>query len=183
MEIINTTFKDLYIINITPHKDLRGQFAKQFSKSVFESYNLRSEFCESFYSISQKSVIRGMHFQTPPKEHAKLVYVSNGSIIDVVLDLRQDSTTYKKSFYIKLDSTNLKCLYIPEGFAHGFLSLEDNTKVHYMQTSEYDKDYDCGIKYDSFGFEWNKIAKQYDIDKFIISNRDLSFSDRIEGYF
>lgn len=116
--------------------------------------NLRSEFCESFYSISQKSVIRGMHFQIPPKEYAKLVYVSNGSIID-----------------------------IPAGFAHGFLSLEDNTKVHYMQTSEYSKEHDCGVKYDSFGFRWEEIAKKHNIDKFIISNRDLSFSDRIEGYF
>ena len=183
MEILNTQFKDLFIINITPFEDSRGQFIKQFSKEIFQLQGLKSDFDESFYSISKRGVIRGMHFQIPPKEHTKLVYVSSVKIIDVVIDLRQQSKTYKQFFYIKLDSTNNRCLYIPDGFAHGFLSLEDNTKVHYMQTSQYDKRYDCGVLYNSFGFPWESIAKEYNIDKFIISERDLSFSDTLEGYF
>lgn len=183
MEILNTNLKDLFIINTKLFEDSRGQFIKQFSKEEFEKYGLKCNFCESFYSVSKKGVIRGMHFQIPPKEHSKLVFVSNGKIIDVVLDLRKRSKTYKQFFYIQLDSTNNQCLYIPDGFAHGFLSLENNTKVHYMQTSQYDKECDCGVLYNSFGFNWESIAKQYNIDKFIISERDLSFSSTLEGYF
>ncbi len=183
MKIINTDFKDLFIINISPFEDSRGKFIKLFNKEIFQSYGLESNFNESFYSISKQGVIRGMHFQIPPKEHAKLVYVSNGKIIDVVVDLRQSSKTYKRFFYTQLDSTNNRCLYIPVGFAHGFLSLEDNTMVHYMQTSQYDKQCDYGVLYSSFGFQWEEIARQNNIDKFIISERDLSFSDKLEGYF
>ena len=181
MEIISTAFRGLFIIDTIPYKDVRGEFIKPFSKSAFELHGLKCDFLESFYSISKRGVIRGMHFQIPPKEHAKLVYVSSGSIIDVVLDLRRDSATYKRFFHIHL--YNRYAIYIPEGFAHGFLSLRDDTIVHYMQTSQYDKKCDCGIRYDSFGFDWEGVAKEHNIDGFIISNRDLSFDSVIEGYF
>lgn len=175
MEIINTNFHHLFILKPNIFKDARGQFIKQFSDEIFKINNLDSNFEESLYSISKKAVLRGMHFQTPPKEHTKIVFVSSGKILDVVVDLRKDSPTFRQHFSIILDSTNNTCLYIPKGFAHGFLSLEDNSKVHYMQTSGYDKENDYGILYDSFGFEWKKEAKKYNISDFIISNRDLGF--------
>ncbi len=109
-----------------------------------------------------------MHFQTPPHEHIKLVYVPHGRILDVVLDIRKESSTYGKYFSTELSSENGKVLIIPKGFAHGFKSLEDNTNVTYMQTTCYAPNNDNGIKYDSFDFDW-------DCDEAKISDRDLSF--------
>ena len=114
-----------------------------------------------------------MHFQTPPHDHVKLVHVSAGKILDVVVDIRKSSKTYGKSFSIELDAISGKYLYIPKGFAHGFLSLEDKTIVNYAQTSCYNKEYDCGISALSCNFNWN-------IENPIQSVRDLTFPNIIE---
>jgi dTDP-4-dehydrorhamnose 3,5-epimerase/CDP-3, 6-dideoxy-D-glycero-D-glycero-4-hexulose-5-epimerase len=129
--------------------------------------SLESNFVELYYSINKKDVIRGMHFQIPPVEHVKMVYVITGKIIDVCLDLRHNSKTYGTYFSCVLSDADDMYLYIPKGIAHGFASLEDNTIVHYAQTTCYSKEHDCGIKYDSFGFDWN-------IQNPIISDRDRS---------
>ena len=109
-----------------------------------------------------------MHFQLPPKDHVKLVYVVTGKIRDVCLDLRHASKTYGTYFSCVLSGDDDAYLYIPRGIAHGFVSLEHNSIVHYAQTSCYSKDHDCGIRYDSFGFNWN-------IENPIVSDRDKSF--------
>lgn len=161
----DTEFWGLKIIETNHFCDERGTFHKFFSKNDFESLGLDTSFRESYYSINKKGVIRGMHFQIPPADHTKLVYVTSGRILDVVLDIRKDSPTYGKYFSVELSSDVAKALYIPKGFAHGFLSLEDNTCVHYMQTSCYDKECDCGIRYDSFGFDWK-------VENPLVSERD-----------
>ena len=109
-----------------------------------------------------------MHFQTPPYDHIKLVYVPYGSITDVVLDIRKESITYGKYLSIELSANNGKILIIPKGLAHGFKSLEDNTNVTYMQTTSYAPSNDSGIRFDSFGFDWG-------LDNPLTSHRDLSF--------
>jgi dTDP-4-dehydrorhamnose 3,5-epimerase/CDP-3, 6-dideoxy-D-glycero-D-glycero-4-hexulose-5-epimerase len=109
-----------------------------------------------------------MHFQIPPADHVKMVYVINGTIVDVCLDLRHGSKTFGECFNCTLSGNDDTYLYIPKGFAHGFASLEDNTVVHYAQTTCYSKEHDCGIKYNSFGFDWN-------IPNPIVSDRDNSF--------
>ena len=161
-----TPLDGLKIIQTNHFTDERGFFHKFFSKNEYKSLELVTDFCEDYYSINRKNVIRGMHFQIPPYDHEKLVYVTTGKIIDVCLDIRKNSPTFGKFYSLELTSDVSKCIYIPKGFAHGFVTLEDNTCVHYLQTSCYNKECDCGIRYDSFGFDWN-------IENPIVSERDL----------
>ncbi len=168
MEFIETKLKDLFLIKPNIFNDNRGTFVKLFNSDLFEQNNLGYDFKECFYSISKKNVIRGMHFQAPPKDHIKLVYVSYGKIIDVILDIRSNSKTYGKFISIELSSENCFIVYIPSGFAHGFLSLKNGTIVTYMQTSTYSPENDSGIKFDSFGMDWN-------VNEPILSKRDLGF--------
>jgi dTDP-4-dehydrorhamnose 3,5-epimerase/CDP-3, 6-dideoxy-D-glycero-D-glycero-4-hexulose-5-epimerase len=168
IEATKTKFNGLYILSNKIHYDNRGSFKKLLSKDDFESMSLESNFSELYYSISKKDVIRGMHFQLVPKDHTKMVYVIDGSILDVCLDIRKKSKTYGQYFSIKLTGNDNTYLYIPKGFAHGFASLENNSIVHYAQTSCYSKEHDTGIRYDSFGFNWNIMNP-------IVSDRDKSF--------
>jgi dTDP-4-dehydrorhamnose 3,5-epimerase len=109
-----------------------------------------------------------MHFQLPPFDHEKLVFVPKGSIIDVVVDLRKNSSTYKKYISVELSDKNKKSIFIPKGLAHGFKSLEDNTITVYNVASEYKPKADAGIYYSSFGFEW-------EVEEPTISKRDAEF--------
>jgi dTDP-4-dehydrorhamnose 3,5-epimerase len=168
MNIEETALKGVYIINNFVAQDDRGTFVKTFNKQNFENNELNFEIRESYFSISQKDVIRGMHFQLPPYDHQKLVYVAQGSIIDVIVDLRVNSKTYKKAISVELSSKNRKSAFIPKGFAHGFKSLEDNTITIYNVSTEYNSNYDTGISYHSFGFDWEVINP-------IVSTRDLLF--------
>ena len=176
MEIENTLIPGLKLIHLNEFKDIRGSFINTFNFDFFAENNLETKFKESYYSISAKNVIRGMHFQIPPFEHTKLVYLNQGQIVDVVLDVRKASPTYGQHFSIELNTENPILVHIPEGCAHGFLSLEDHTMVTYLQTSCYNNTCDKGIKYNSFGMNWG-------IENPIISERDLSFTDFSETYF
>lgn len=168
MEIEQTFIAGLKLIHLKEFKDIRGSFIKVFNDDFFKKHDLETNFKESYYSISAKNVIRGMHFQTPPAEHTKLVYVNEGSITDVILDIRKDSPTYGEFFSLEINNNTPTLVYIPVGCAHGFLSMEDNTMVTYLQTSVYNPECDKGIKYNSFGMKW-------DIENPIISDRDNSF--------
>lgn len=178
MKIIDTPFDGLFVLETVNFQDNRGNFQKLFNYDFFKEKKLDTDFKEFYYSVSQKDVIRGMHFQLPPFEHTKLVYVSKGSVKDVVIDLRKESITYKRCFSIDLDSELAQYLYIPKGFAHGFLSLENDSIVNYAQTSCYSKEHDCGIAYDSIGFDWNVVSP-------IVSGRDLMFDtlDKLHSSF
>lgn len=166
MRIIETKIEGLEFLEPIVFEDPRGKFIKTFNDDFFKENGLDIEIKETYYSISHKDVIRGMHFQTPPHDHLKLVYVPSGKIIDVVLDIRKGSPTYGKFFEIELSSDNARVLIIPKGLAHGFKSLEDNTNVTYMQTSSYAPECDRGIRYDSFSYDWNiTIPKISDRDK------------------
>jgi dTDP-4-dehydrorhamnose 3,5-epimerase/CDP-3, 6-dideoxy-D-glycero-D-glycero-4-hexulose-5-epimerase len=168
MNIEKTELEGVYIINNFNASDDRGLFVKTFNKDLFTNNNLEFSIRESYFSVSKKNVIRGMHFQLPPHDHEKLVYVPKGSIIDVVLDLRKNSKSFKKFLSIELSSENRKSLFIPKGLAHGFMSLEEDTITVYNVGTEYDSKSDFGIKYDSFSFDW-------EVENPIISNRDLQF--------
>lgn len=169
--ILEQTFiPGLLLIHLKEFKDFRGSFIKVFNESFFIENGLDTNFKESYYSISAKNVIRGMHFQIPPAEHTKLVYLNQGMINDVVLDIRKSSPTFGQHFSIVLDTDNPLLIYIPAGCAHGFLSMKDYTIVSYLQTSCYNNDCDKGIKFNSFGMNWK-------IENPIVSERDLSFAD------
>lgn len=168
MELIKTNFEGLYIIQHKMLNDNRGIFIKTYSSNIFEKLNIDLAIKERYFSVSHKNVIRGMHFQTPPEDHIKLVTVITGSILDVILDIRRSSPTYGHYFSIKLDAEDGKTIYIPKGFAHGFKSLEDNSIVEYNQTTGYAPNNDSGLRFDTFDYNW-------DIKNPIISERDLQF--------
>lgn len=170
MKIVDTKIQGLKVLEPRIFEDIRGKFIKTFTKDFFQENGFDISIKETYFSISHRDVIRGMHFQTPPYDHIKLVYVPYGSILDVVVDLRKNSPTYGNHFSIKLSSENGKVLIISKGLAHGFKSLQDDTNVTYMQTTGYVPNNDDGIRYDSFGFEWNCISPK-------ISERDLSFKN------
>lgn len=169
MELEQTIIEDLKILHLKKLDDSRGSFTKIFNDDFFVANNLRTDFKESYFSVSHKDVIRGMHFQSPPAEHAKLVFVNTGSIVDAVLDIRTGSRTYGQYFYTTVSANQPKVIYIPVGCAHGFLSLEDNTIVSYIQTSVYNNSCDHGIRWDSFGMEWPVTDP-------IVSVRDMAFN-------
>jgi dTDP-4-dehydrorhamnose 3,5-epimerase len=168
MKIEESYIEGLKIIHLEKFSDNRGSFLKVYNIEFFKENYLQTDFKESYFSVSNKNVLRGMHFQIPPFEHVKLVYLNKGSIIDVILDIRKRSATYGQSFTTEISQNNPILIYIPVGCAHGFLSLEDNSIVSYLQTSSYSKEFDMGVRWDSFGMNWH-------IKDPIISQRDNSF--------
>lgn len=168
MELINTPFEGLYVLQTVNFTDNRGGFQKLYNEDFFRGNRLECDFKEIYYSVNKKDVIRGMHFQTPPYDHVKMVHVSKGRILDVVVDIRKGSETYGKCFSIELDEHKGQYLYIPRGFAHGFKTIEEGSIVNYAQTSCYNKEHDCGIAQNSIGFDW-------ELDNPIVSGRDLTF--------
>jgi dTDP-4-dehydrorhamnose 3,5-epimerase len=170
MKIENTFIEGLKVIRLDRFTDLRGSFLKVFNADFFAENNLDIYFRESYFSVSCKNVIRGMHFQVPPFEHAKLVFLNQGAITDAILDIRKNSPTFGRFFIIEISEDNPAAVYIPVGCAHGFLSKTDHTMVTYLQTTVYNPDTDKGIKYNSFGFDWGVLNP-------IVSERDINFPE------
>ena len=168
MKIESTVLEGVYIIDNFNATDERGLFVKTFNSNTFKENILDFKIRESYYSVSKKNVIRGMHFQLPPHDHEKIVYVPKGSILDVVLDLRKKSKTYKKFISVTLSGVNKKSIFIPKGLAHGFKSLENDTITVYNVAIEYNSKADMGVRFDSFGFNW-------DTEEPILSQRDKAF--------
>lgn len=168
MELIKTEFEGLYVLQTVHFEDQRGVFQKLYNYDFFKENGLDCDFREFYYSVNKKDVRRGMHFQLPPYDHSKVVYVSAGSVLDVCVDIRKASKTYGRCFSTELNAEDGKYLYIPKGFAHGFLSLEDGSICNYAQTSVYNRDCDTGIDPDSIGFDWP-------VEHPIVSERDLTF--------
>lgn len=158
----------VYIIEPRTYKDNRGIFRKIYHDSEFRKNGIDLVFNESFYTVSEKNVIRGMHFQVPPHDYCKLVYVPDGEILDVILDLRRNAPTFGKSISIILSGENARQVYIPKGFAHGFAVLSDSATVTYLQTAMHSAEHDFGIRWNSFGFDWG-------IDNPVLSERDGKF--------
>ena len=158
-----------YLIEGKCFSDNRGVFRKVFEKNIFFSNGITFSESEVFYSNSSKNVIRGLHFQVKSLQ-AKLISVVSGRAWDVIVDLRVNSATYKQWCAFELNSENARGIYIPRGFAHGFLSLEDNTIMVYQCDGEYNKETDTGIRFDDYeiGVDW-----PIDIGKAVISERDL----------
>ena len=166
---------DIKIIELFDNKDVRGEFVKLFNEEFYLGETILFPIKEIYYSVSSKNVIRRMHFQLPPFEHEKIVHLITGKIVDVLVDLRKGSCTYGKYIVIELTGPDKKAIYIPKGFAHGFMSLEDNTIMQYCVGTVYNRECDSGIRYDSFGYDWNGNTDP------IVSDRDLSF-DRLDDF-
>jgi len=162
------------LITLPSSQDARGIFVKTFHDSDFKKAGIEFTLRESYFSFSKKDVIRGMHFQSPPHQHSKIVFCPQGAILDVLVDLRKSSPTFGKYFAHELSEENHKACFIPEGFAHGFKSLTDDALTCYLVSSEYNKEYDTGLHYTSIGFDWG-------VNEPILSARDLSFGS-LEGF-
>ena len=160
---------DAYLISNFHIGDERGSFTKLFEKDIFGAAGIKFSLNESFSSISSKDVVRGMHFQLK-KPQAKLVSVLNGKVWDCIVDIRKDSHTYKKWIGVELSDKNHRALYIPKGFAHGFVALEDNTVMLYQCDGAYDEESDTGILIDDKDLN---IKWPIDLKQSIRSERDL----------
>lgn len=156
MQIIETGFKDLFLIKPTIFGDHRGYFYESFNAKQFSAHTgLNPNFIQDNQSFSSKGVLRGLHLQLPPYTQDKLVRVLTGSVLDVVVDLRKNEPTYGKSYTVKLTAENHLQLFVPKGFAHGFSTLEDNTIFVYKCTDYYHKETeDCIL--------WNDPALEID---------------------
>ena len=166
-KLLETPLPGVWQVENFSASDERGLFVKTFHSDWLASAGISVSFRESYYSQSHKQVIRGMHFQAPPHDHEKLVYVTSGEILDVILDLRSHEKTYGKFITLPLKEYGSSVL-IPKGCAHGFLTISKSATVVYNVTTEYNPQADQGIRWDSFGLDWPVTAP-------ILSARDKGF--------
>ncbi len=145
----DTGIDGCFSFDLTQSLDPRGSFLKIFQLSAFRSKDLDFQPKESFYSVSRKGALRGLHFQVPPKDHDKIVIGLSGLTFDVVFDMRKGSPSYGKWASCLLDGKSPQGLFIPKGCAHGLQALEDSTALLYLTTEEYDPSCDQGIRWDS----------------------------------
>ena len=145
MKVIPTKLKGLFVIQPSIFEDARGHFFESYNKEVFHQHGIGIDFVQDNQSLSQKGVLRGLHFQNLPHAQAKLVRVITGSVLDVVVDIRKKSHTYGQHFSEILSSADKNMLYVPIGFAHGFLVLEDNTIFSYKCSGLYKKESEDAI--------------------------------------
>ena len=172
MKIESTGFEGLIVIKPTVFEDERGYFMESFNEKRFrEECNLDVKFVQDNESKSNKGVLRGMHFQKPPHAQGKLVRVIAGAVVDVVVDIRKNSPTFGKQYSIVLSAQNKTQLYVPAGFAHGFLVLEDNTIFSYKCTQYYNKESEVSLRWDD-----QEIKIDWGIKDPILSEKDKNSS-------
>jgi len=171
MKFLETNLKGAYVIEIEPIVDHRGFFARSWCEQEFRDRGLNANLVQCNISFNlQKGTLRGMHYQSHPHEEAKLVRCTQGAIYDVIIDLRPVSPTFKQWFAVELSAANRQMIYIPEGFAHGFQTLEDNTEVFYQMAEFFHLESAQGIRWDdpAFRIKWINGSK-------VISQKDLSY--------
>lgn len=176
LTFIDTKLKDAYIVVPERFDDERGFVARVFSALEFTAHRINPPVAECNVSLNtRKHTVRGMHFQTPPYAQAKLVRCSAGAIFDVIIDLRPNSETYKQWMGVELTASNRKLLYVPEGFAHGFQTLEDETEVYYQTSQIYVPENSAGVRWNDLAFDINWPEPQ----NVIINERDRTYPDYI----
>ena len=168
MIFTETDLKGAYIIDVNKIVDERGYFGRTFCKKEFENNGLEPNIAQANMSFNhKKGTLRGMHYQVSPYEETKLVKCTSGAIFDVIVDLRKDSPTYLKWTGVELSEENNRMLYVPRDFAHGFITLTDNTAIQYLVSEFYAPGSEKGIKWDDpkFNIKWP-------IDIAVISEKD-----------
>jgi dTDP-4-dehydrorhamnose 3,5-epimerase len=156
MEVTQTPISGLKIIQPKVWGDARGHFFESYSEAAFKAAGLPTDFVQDNQSLSAKGILRGLHFQKPPYAQGKLVRVIKGAVLDVVVDLRSSSPTYGQHFAIELNEDNKTMFWIPPGFAHGFLTLADDTIFVYKVTGLYNKESEGGLLWNdpALGINW-----------------------------
>lgn len=179
---IETNIKDLFVIKPQIFEDTRGFFLESYNYNDFKELGIENIFVQDNHSKSLKGVLRGLHFQIGEYSQAKLVRVLKGAVLDIAIDLRKNSKTFGKYFSVELNEKNKKMFFIPKGFAHGFLTLEDNTEFFYKCDNFYNPQSEAGIIWsdEDLNIDWN--FKKYSINEneLIISEKDkknMSFKE------
>jgi dTDP-4-dehydrorhamnose 3,5-epimerase len=154
MKLTPLAISGCYEVGFPKYVDQRGHFVKTFQYSAFAGLSLETDFAETFYTVSGANVIRGMHFQIPPADHAKMVYCVSGAVMDVALDLRGGSPSYGRHAVVELDAERCNGVYLCRGIAHGFAVRQAPAVLLYYVTAEHEPELDCGIRWDSCGVRW-----------------------------
>jgi dTDP-4-dehydrorhamnose 3,5-epimerase len=178
MKFFETPLKGAYIIELDKRGDDRGFFARVFCKNEYNELNLDNGIVQINNSLSKdKGTLRGLHYQLPPKAETKIVRCIRGAIFDVIVDLRKSSETFGKWFGEELNEENRKMMYVPKGFAHAILTLQENTEIFYLVTEFYSPENERGIRWNDpyFSIEWP-------IQPVIISDKDSKHPDFKEDY-
>jgi len=165
--------KGAYIVDLEKREDERGFFARGWCQNEFEAHGLAPRVVQANISYNKKrGTLRGMHYQLAPYEETKLVRCTRGALYDVIVDLRPTSPSYKQWFGVELSAENYKMLYVPEGFAHGFITLQDETEATYQVSQFYTPGSERGLRYNdpAFGIEWPVEVR-------VISEKDKSWPD------
>lgn len=168
-----TELEGAYLITIQRLEDERGFFARSWCQREFDEQGLNSRLVQCNLSYNKlKATLRGMHYQTAPYQEAKLVSCTKGSIYDVIIDLRPESSTFRRHLGVRLSAEDHDMLYVPEGFAHGFLTLEDDTTVFYQMSEFYTPGSARGVRWNdpTFGIDWPEMVQ-------VISERDAHYPD------
>lgn len=171
MKIVETGIEGLRIVELDVHRDPRGYFMETYSRGKYVGSGIGAVFVQDNESMSQKGVLRGMHWQADPWAQAKLVHVSRGAVWDVAVDLRPGSSTFGRHAACELRAGDGRQFFIPRGFAHGFLVLEDNTVFNYKCDNPYRPDAERGFRFDDpqVAIEWPDIGVEY-----ILSPKDMA---------
>jgi dTDP-4-dehydrorhamnose 3,5-epimerase len=171
MAFIETPISGLVIFEPTVFYDERGYFFESYNRKVWADAGISVDFVQSNQARSTQGVLRGLHYQLAPMAQSKLVRVVEGEVLDVVVDLREDSPTYGKSYCIRLSFENKRQLFVPRGFAHGYLVLSDTAEFVYKCDNFYSKAHEGGIRYDdpALHIDW-----EYDLEQVVVSEKDLA---------
>jgi dTDP-4-dehydrorhamnose 3,5-epimerase len=168
-----TKFQGAFVIDLEPFADERGFFALSWSAAEFAARGLAKQMVECDISFNRrKGTLRGLHYQRAPHAQAKLVRCTAGAIYDVIVDLRPGSATFKQWLAVELNAENRRALYVPEGFAHGFQTLTDNTEIHYQMSDVYAPELAAGVRWNDPAFD-----VRWPLDQRTINPRDESYSD------
>lgn len=173
MIFAETPLAGAFVIQPEPKSDERGFFARTFDAREFETRGLDPRVAQTNLSFNvARGTLRGMHYQRPPHAEVKLVRCTRGAVHDVIIDLRADSPTFRQHFAVRLDAENRTVLYVPEGFAHGFLTLSDGAEVSYQISRPYSPEHGTGVRFDdpAFGIVWPAPVR-------VILERDRTYPD------
>lgn len=165
LELKKTLIPGCYELQPRVLSDARGAFVKTFNRDWFVQLGLCDDWAEQYYSVSGPRVLRGLHFQLPPYDHAKLVYCIVGRVLDVVVDIRKQSPTYGKAVQIDLTAGKGNMVYLAPGLAHGFCTFDESATLVYNLTSQYEPACDAGLRWDSAGISWPE-------GEYLLSDRD-----------
>lgn len=176
MRVVHLPLAGAVVLEIEPAHDVRGFFARTFCADDFAREGLASNFVQSGVAFNRaRGTLRGMHFQLAPHAEVKLVRCTAGAIYDVIVDLRPDSATHCEWTSVELSSENRRTLYVPEGFAHGYISLTDGAEVVYHMSASYDAPSARGVRWNdhAFGIQWP-------LDPVVMSPRDAGYADYVD---